>query len=125
MRSTDERHGNRQYLRTRCEITILSGGMGEKYPLLPRPASDRSGRAPKISVVGTVRPQRIPMFHAITRSPAPGSGWTPRVADGGGPSRRIHGPHTNLPRASGEAEGAPCRLSGVLLSEGHRPLHDR
>ena len=125
VRPACQRHGNRQYLRTSREATLLRRRMGAEHPLLPRTPSDRPGRVVKTRLVGAVRPERISVFHAPPRGATPGGRGTPRVADGGRPSRGVHGPHQDLPRASGEAESAPRRLGGVFLSEGHRPLHDR
>lgn len=125
MRPADQRHGDRQYLRISREATLLSRRMGEKYTVLPGLTSYRPSSLIKTRLVGIVRSQCISVFYAPPRGSVISGGRPARLSDGGGPGRRVYGPHKDLPRASGEAESAPRRLSGVLLSEGHRPLHDR
>lgn len=125
VRPAHQRHGHRQHLRACSEATLLRCRMGAKHPLLPRPPGHRPGRVTTTRVVGVIRPERISVLDAAPRGAAVSRRGPARFAHGGGPCGRLHGPHTNLPRASGEAESAPRGLGGVLLSEGDRPLHDR
>lgn len=125
VRAARQRHGHRQHLRAGCAPALLRRGVGAEHPLLPRAASDRPGRAAQTRVVRTVRAKRVAVLDAAARGAAAGGRRAARFAHGGRPGRGLHGPHPDLPRASGEAESPPRGLGGVLLSEGHRTLHDR
>lgn len=125
MRAAHQRHGYRQYMRTSRQVALLRRRVGEEHPLLPRTAGHGPGRAPATGLVRAVRPQRLPMLDAPPRGAAVGRRGSTRVTHGRRPRGGLHGPHTDLPGAGGEAESAPRGLRGVLLSEGHRPLHDR
>lgn len=63
-----------------------------------------------ISMERTVRVERFSVFDAFTRSAVTGGGRATCVADGGRPSRSLHGPHQDIPGAGGEAQGAARRF---------------
>lgn len=88
-------------------------------------AGDRPSRLAEARLERTVRAERVPVLDAAARGPPAGRGRAARVADGRGPRGRLHGPHTHIPGAGGEAQG-PARGRGrVQLLEGHRPVHHR
>lgn len=123
--AAQQHHGDRQHMRAGREAPLLGGRVGEEHPVLPRPPGHRPGSPPQASVERAVRAEREPVLDAAPRGAPPGRGRPPRVPDGRGPRRRLHGPHQDLSGASGEAQGPPRRLRRVQLPQGHRPLHHR
>ena len=123
--AAEQHHGDRQHLRARGEIAVLGGRVGQEHPVLPGPSSDRPGRPAQASLERVVRVKRESVLDASARGAAAGRGWSSRLPHGGGPRRRLHGPHQDLSGASGEAQGPSRRLCRVQLPQGHRALHHR
>ena len=123
--AAQQHHGDRQHMRAGRPAPILGGRVGKEHPVLPRPPGHRPGSPSQASVERAVRPEREPVLDAAPRGAPPRRGRPPRVPHGRGPRGRLHGPHQDLPGASGEAQGAARRLGRVQLPQGHRPLHHR
>lgn len=123
--AAQQHHGDRQHMRAGRPVALLGGRVGEEHPVLPRPPGHRPGSPSEASVERAVRAQREPVLDAAPRGAPPRRRRPPRLPHGGGPRRRLHGPHQDLSGASGEAQGPPRRLRRVQLPQGHRPLHHR
>lgn len=125
MHAAQQHHGHRQYLRARGAAALLGGRVGPEHPVLPGSSGDGPGGSAQASVERAVRPEREPVLDAPPCRAASSGGGPSCLADGGGSRGRLHGSHQDLPGASGKTQGAPRRLRGVQLPQGHRPLHHR
>ncbi|XP_049838131.1 uncharacterized protein LOC126282516 isoform X1 [Schistocerca gregaria] len=125
MHAAQQHHGHRQHLRTRRPTPLLRRRVGPEHTLLPRSPGDGPGGAAAAGVERAVRPERVAVLDAAARGSAAGRRRPARLPHGGRPRRRLHGPHTDLPGAGREAQGAARRLRRILLPQGHRPLHHR
>lgn len=114
--AAQQHHGHRQYLRARGAAALLGGRVGPEHPVLPGSPGDGSSGAAQASMERAVRPEREPVLDASPRGAASGGGGTSRLADGSGSRGRLHGPHQDLSRASGETQGPSRRLRGIQLS---------
>jgi len=123
--AAQQHDGHRRHLRARGAAALLGGRVGPQHPVLPGTPDDGPGSSAQASVERAIRLERQPILDAAPRGAPLGRGGPPRVPHGGGPRGRLHGPHQDLPGASGEAQGASRRLGGIQLSQSHRPLHHR
>lgn len=92
---------------------------------VPRASVNWPGSAAKTGLVRAVRAECRPVQHAPPHRPPPGSCRPPRQSHGGWQGGRLHGPHQDIPGTGGEAEGASCWCSWVLLYEGDSSLYHR
>ncbi|KAF4531845.1 hypothetical protein B566_EDAN000871 [Ephemera danica] len=123
--AAQQHNGHRQYLRAGCQTALQCGRMGSQHPLLPRPSGDGPSGAVTARLERTVRAERVTVFDASARGASPGCCGSPCLTDGCGPCGSLHGPHSHLPGAGREAEGAARRLCRVQLPQGYSALHHR
>jgi len=88
-------------------------------------SGDGPGRVAATELERAVHTQRGPVLDAAARGAAARRRRTARESHGRRPRRRLHGPHSHLPGASGKTQGSARGLGRVQLSQGHRTLQLR
>lgn len=99
--------------------------MDQEHTVLPRSAGHRPGGAAAARLVRAVRAERLAVFDAVARGATVGRRRSACVADGRRSGGGVHGSYTDIPGASGKAEGVARGLGGVFVSEGDRVVQYR
>lgn len=91
--AAQQHHGHREHLWTGGQDALQRGGMGQEYPVLPRPSDHRPGCPSEVDLEWVVCAQCRAVLHAAPCGSTSGGGWPSRLPYVCGQSGRLYGPH--------------------------------